>query len=177
LLRKADFVFAAAVLLLAVAALVFGQWLIAEPPIALSRDISPLNPRLFPSLVLVGIVAVAGTFIANRLRGAGDVWDDAATGAEDAGPAGFRRLLLFLGLAIICALVLNLIGFLTTMFVLMVATSLLVGNDNLAQIMSISIGLPLLIYVIVTHLLRTSLPELDVLESALAPLLALLPGF
>ena len=67
--RKADFRLVAAILLLAVVALAFGQWLIAEPPIALSSDISPLNPRLFPSLVLVGIVVVAGFFIAHRVKG------------------------------------------------------------------------------------------------------------
>ena len=31
------------------------EGLIAEPPISLSRDISPLNPRLVPSLVLFGL--------------------------------------------------------------------------------------------------------------------------
>lgn len=176
LFRKADFVLVAAVLLLAVLALLFGQWLIAEPPIALSRDISPLNPRLFPSLVLVGIVIVAVAFIVNRVRGADAMWDE-ARGAEAHDSAGLRRLFLFLCLVVVCALVLNQLGFLTTMFVLMLATSLLIGNDNLPQIIGLSVGLPLAIYVIVTHFLRTSLPELDVLESLLAPILAWLPSF
>jgi hypothetical protein len=177
LLRKADFVLVVAVLALAVAALLFGRWLIAEPPIALSRDISPLNPRLFPSVVLVGIIAVAAAFIVNRARGADAIWDEAESIVADRDPAGLKRLLLFLGLVVAGALALEPLGFLTTMFVLMVATSLLVGNDNAWQIVGISIGLPLTIYVIVTHLLRTSLPELDVLESALAPIFALLPSF
>lgn len=174
MLRKADFAFVAVVLALAVVALLFGQWLIAEPPIALSRDISPLNPRLFPSIVLLGIVVVAAVFIVNRLRGVDDVW---ASAAEPAEPRGLRRLLLFLVLVVICALVLDRLGFLFTMFVLMVATSFLVGNDNLWQILGISIVLPLAIYIVVTHLLRTSLPELDFIETALAPILALLPSF
>lgn len=177
MLRKADFVLVVTVLALAVAALLGGPWLIAEPPIALSRDISPLNPRLFPSIVLVGIIAVAVAFVINRARGADAIWDEAEPVAADRDPAGLKRLLLFLGLVVAAALVLEPLGFLTTMFVLMVATSLLVGNDNVWQIIGISIGLPLTIYVIVTHFLRTSLPELDVLESALAPVLALLPSF
>jgi hypothetical protein len=174
--RNADFILVAVVLLLSVAALLFGQGLIAEPPIALSRDISPLNPRLFPSIVLLGIIGVSAIFIVNRLRGADGVWQSAEPGIEPAHPGGLRRLLLFLCLVVTCALVLNELGFLTTMFVLMVATSFLIGNDNLPQVLGISIGLPLAIYIIVTHLLRTSLPELDFVESALAPILALLPS-
>jgi len=174
--RQADFVLVAIVVALAVVALLSGQWLIAEPPIALSRDISPLNPRLFPSIVLLGIVAVGVIFIVNRLRGSDDVWASAAVSAELADPRGLRRLLLFLALVVICALALDRVGFLTTMFVLMVATSLLVGNDNLGQILGISIALPLAIYIVVTQLLRTSLPELDFIETALASLVALLPG-
>ncbi|HSG64820.1 MAG TPA: tripartite tricarboxylate transporter TctB family protein [Gammaproteobacteria bacterium] len=175
--RKADFVLVGTVLALAVASLALGPWLIAEPPIALSRDISPLNPRLFPSIVLVGIIVVAVAFIVNRVRGADAIWDEAESIAADGDAAGLRRLLLFLGLVVICALVLEELGFLTTMLALMVATSVLVGNDNIPQIIGISVGLPLTIYVIVTHFLRTSLPELDILESALAPVLALLPSF
>jgi Tripartite tricarboxylate transporter TctB family len=177
LFRKADFVLVAVVLALAVLALLFGQWLIAEPPIALSRDISPLNPQLFPSIVLLGIVAVAAVFIVNRLRGIDDVWEDAMASAEPANPRGFRRLLAFLILLIVCALLLERLGFLATMFVLMVATSLLVGNDNLPQIMLVSVAMPLAIYILVTHFLRTSLPELDWVEASLAPVLALLPSF
>jgi len=175
--RKPDFVFVATILILAVAALVLGPWLIAEPPIALSRDISPLSPRLFPTIVLIGIAVVAATFIFNRVRGAESVWDTADASAQPADPRGSRRLLLFLALVIFCALALDDVGFLSTMFVLMVGTSLLIGNDNIAQVLGLSAALPLTIYVIVTHLLRTSLPELDIVESALAPILAVLPSF
>ena len=177
MLRKADFVLVVAVLALAVAALLSGQWLIAEPPIALSRDISPLNPRLFPSIVLVGIIAVAVAFIVNRARGADAIWEESEPVVGGRDTAGLKRLLLFLVLVVICALVLEDLGFLTTTFALMVATSVLVGNDSIPQIVGISVCVPLSIYVIVTHFLRTSLPELDALESALAPLLALLPSF
>ena len=174
--HKADFRLVAGILLLAIVALVFGQWLIAEPPIALSSDISPLNPRLFPSLVLLGIVVVAGFFIANRVRGT-DEFETDAEPAVAADTAGIKRLLGFLVLVVICALALNSLGFLTTMFVLMLGTSLLVGNDRILQILGFSIGLPFVIYVLVTHVLRTALPELDAIESVLVPLLSMLPSF
>jgi len=175
--RKADFRLVAAVLLLAVGALVFGQWLIAEPAITLSSDISPLNPRLFPNLVLVGIIAVAGVFIANRVRGVDEVEIELEPALSTHGTGGTKRLLAFLVLVVLCGLALNIVGFLTTMFVLMIGTSLLVGNDNIAQVIGFSIGLPFVIYVLVTHVLRTSLPELDAVESMLAPIFAVLPSF
>jgi hypothetical protein len=174
--RKADFRLVAAILLLAVVALAFGRWLIAEPPIALSSDISPLNPRLFPSLVLVGIVVVAGFFIAHRVKGTDEFEAEVEPAlAYDGG--GTKRLLGFLVLVVVCALALNSLGFLTTMFVLMLGTSLLVGNDSIVQILGFSVGLPFLIYVLVTHVLRTSLPELDAIEALLVPLLGMLPSF
>jgi len=175
--RKADFRLVTAILPLAVVALALGQWLIAEPPINLSDDISPLNPRLFPSLVLVGIVVVAGFFIVNRIRGVEDFEGELepALAGDDGG--GTKRLLGFLALVVMCALVVNTLGFLTTMFVLMLGTSLLVGNDSIAQIIGFSAGLPFVIYVLVTHVLRTSLPELDAIEAVLVPLLDMLPSF
>jgi hypothetical protein len=175
LLRKADFVFVLTLLLLAVLALLFGGWLIDEPPIALSRDISPLNPRTFPTIVLIGIVGVAALFIVNRVRGADALWQEHES-RESAARGGTKRLIAFLCLVVASALALDTVGYLTTMFVLMAATSLLVGNANLRQVLAISVGLPFVIYVIVTHFLRTALPELDAIESVLAPLLAMLPG-
>ena len=175
MLRKADFVFVLTLLGLAVLALIFGNWLIAEPPIALSRDISPLSPRMFPTVVLIGLLGVAVLFIVNRVRGADAVWQDDETPAAEA-PGGARRLALFLCLVVGSALLLDTLGFLTTMFVLMLATALLVGNENIKQVLAISVILPFSIYVIVTHFLRTALPELDAIEAFLAPILAMLPS-
>ena len=173
---KADFVFVLTLLALAVLALLFGGWLIVEPPITLSRDISPLSPRMFPTIVLIGLVGVAVLFIVNRVRGADALWQEQEAGAARRTDGGVKRLIAFLCLVVASALVLNTIGFLTTMFVLMAVTSLLVGNANLKQILALSIGLPFGIYVIVTHFLRTALPELDAIEGILAPLLAVLPS-
>lgn len=175
--READSILVAVVLLLTVAALAFGGPLIDEPPFALSSDISPLDPRLFPTVVLVGLAAVCGLFLINRAREleqAGSHPIAAASAADVAG--GLKRQLSFLVVIVVCALLLEHAGFLITMFLLMAATSLLVGNDSLPQILSISAILPLSLYVLVTHFLRTSLPELDAIETALAPLLNLLPG-
>lgn len=175
--RRPDSILAAAVLILAALALAFGGQLIAEPAITLSRDISPLNPRLFPTLVLVGLIVICGTFLGLRYKDAAAAVRGTTVPGGLEEPGGTRRLLIFLALTIVCALTLNLFGFLATMFLLMIGTSVLVGNHNIPQVIGFSAGLPLLLYVLVTHLLRTSLPELDIVESALAPILALLPSF
>jgi hypothetical protein len=176
LFSQADFVFVLTLLALGILALLFGGWLIADPPIALSRDISPLSPRMFPTIVLIGLVGVAVLFVVNRVRGADALWQEQEAAAGVAVRGGGKRLIAFLFLLVASALVLNTVGFLTTMFVLMAATSLLVGNANLKQILALSITLPFGIYVIVTHFLRTALPELDAIEGFLAPLLAMLPS-
>ena len=48
----ADVVFVIGALVLAVLGLLFGGWLIVDPPILLSRDILAMNPKVFPTLVL-----------------------------------------------------------------------------------------------------------------------------
>ena len=63
------------------------------------------------------------------------------------------------------------------MFMLMVSTSVLVGNRNPVQVLGISIVIPLAFYIAVTHVMRTALPEIDLMQRAMAPLLRLLPAF
>jgi len=82
---------------------------------------------------------------------------------------------LFVVITVCCALALTTVGFLTTMFVLMTSTAVLVGNRSVPQILAISIGIPLGFYIVVTHVLRTELPEADVVERALQPILQMLP--
>ena len=68
------------------------------------------------------------------------------------------------------------LGFLTTMFLLMASTSILVGNRSPLQILTLSLVLPMCFYIAVTHVLRTELPEADFIERALAPFIQLLPS-
>jgi hypothetical protein len=86
------------------------------------------------------------------------------------------RQTLFVFITVTCALLLTTLGFLTTMFLLMVSTAVLVGNRSVVQVLSISLILPLSFYIIVTHVLRTALPEIDFIERALVPILRLLPS-
>ncbi len=172
---EADVKFTAVVLLLAVLALVFGGWLIAEPPIPLGPDILAMSPKVFPTLILAGTALVASIFlITKRRNGTLFVAGSADEGAR-AGGTMYRQI-LFVFITVSCALLLTTLGFLTTMFLLMVSTAVLVGNRSVVQVLSIGLILPLSFYIIVTHVLRTALPEVDFIERALGPVLRLLPS-
>ena len=196
LARHADARFTAAVLVLSALALAFSGRLIVDAPIPLDRDLLAMSPRVFPYLVLLATVAVAALFLLFRGRegsadttggvsaaGTGDaIGATEATGAPvPAGMAGpgvsTLRQFAFLVIAVACALLLSTLGFLITMFLLMASTSILVGNRNPLQILGISILIPLGFYIAVTHVMRTALPEIDLVQRALAPLLRLLPAF
>ena len=172
--RQTDVRFTAVVCVLAVLALLFGGWLIVEPPIALSADLLAMSPRVFPYLILLATVAVSLIFLAGAAaKGAFARTERRARGA--ASPA-LRRQAGFLIITVSCALLLTTLGFITTMFVLMASTAVLVGNRNPLQILSISLLIPVGFYVVVTHVLRTALPEADIVQRLLAPLLGLLPA-
>ena len=175
LARQADVRFTAVVLAVSVLALAFSDWLIVDPPIPLDRDLLAMSPRVFPFIILLGTVGVAACFVLMR---AGEGAPPQAESADAVAPrVGLARQGAFLVIAVTCALVLNTLGFLITMFILMASTSVLVGNRNPVQILGISIAIPLGFYIAVTHVLRTALPEIDAVQRALAPLLRLLPAF
>ena len=172
---KADVTFSAVVLVLAVLALLFGGWLIAEPPIPLGPDILAMSPSVFPTLVLAGTVLVSFLFLLTQAR-AGTLWKPPGSTEDRAGYGELYRQGLFVVITVTCALLLTSLGFLTTMFLLMTSTSILVGNRSPLQILALSVVLPLCFYVAVTHVLRTELPEADIGERTLAPVIQLLPS-
>jgi len=172
---EADVTFTAVVLLVAVLALLFGGVLIAEPPIPLGPEILAMSPRVFPTLILAGTVLVASSFLVMKgMRGT--LLAPRTTGDSTSNSTALYRQALFVVITVTCALLLTTLGFLTTMFLLMVSTSILVGNRSPFQILSISLILPLGFYIAVTHVLRTELPEADVVQRLLAPFLQLLPA-
>jgi len=163
----ADVVFVISVLILAALGLFFGGWLIVDPPILLSRDILAMNPKVFPTLVLFFILLVTLIFLAVEGKGDSLVGHTLKEGLPQSSAALCRQV-GFVGLTIGCALLLTTFGFLVTMFLLMAGTSLLVGNRNFLQIFAISLVTPLSFYMIVTYILRTQLPEIDIVERTLA---------
>ncbi len=171
---QADVTFTAVVFVVAVLALLFGGWLIADPPIPLGPDILAMSPRVFPTLILLATAVVSFIFLVLAHRNGTMFREESGVAAAD-GHGALIRQGLFVVITVSCALALTTVGFLTTMFVLMASTAVLVGNRSIPQILAISIVIPLSFYIAVTHVLRTELPEADFIERALQPLLQILP--
>lgn len=173
--RQADVRFTIVVLVLAVFALIFSGRLIVDPPIPLSSDLLAMSPRVFPFLILMGTVLVASAFLIDQARQGAFRGTESRAGSGAPGPVW--REGVFLIITVSCALLLTTLGFVTTMFLLMASTAVLVGNRNPLQILSISILIPVGFYIIVTHVLRTALPEADIIQRLLAPVIQRLPAF
>lgn len=172
---QADVAFTVIVLVLAVLALLFGGWLIVQPPIPLGPDILAMSPSVFPTLVVTGTVIVAAIFLVGQARN-GALWKPPSSSDIANRRGALYRQGLFVVITVTCALLLTSLGFLSTMFLLMASTSILVGNRSPLQILTLSLVPPLFFYIAVTHVLRTELPEADVIERALAPIMQLLPS-
>lgn len=170
---RADITFAASVLILTAFGLFFGGRLIVDPPIALDRDILAMNPRVFPTLILAFTMLTAFIFLATE-RKKGSLVVNTRTESAASTLAALYRQIIFIGITVTCALLLTKFGFLATMFLLMASTSLLVGNRNPLQIFGVSLVFPLSFYIIVTYMLRTQLPEADIVERTLATIIQVL---
>ncbi|OUU78806.1 MAG: hypothetical protein CBC38_06745 [Gammaproteobacteria bacterium TMED78] len=170
---RADIIFAVIILFIAVLALFFRNLLIAETPISLGKDILAMNPRVFPNLVLIFISIITSIFLYIELK------KDKREKLNDLKKIpyfAFFRQASFIFLAIISALALTKLGFTLTMFFLMSLTSILLGNRNIIQILIISSATPVTFYILVTHILRTQLPEVDIIQRLLLPILQNLPS-
>tara|TARA_B100000029_G_C17603724_1_gene966660 strand:- start:4306 stop:4842 length:537 start_codon:yes stop_codon:yes gene_type:complete len=174
---QADFLFTLVVFILAVLALIFSGKFIVDPPIPLDSNLLAMNSRVFPILILMGTVIVSFSFLLSAIRSKNI--ESSRMGLINVMniSKGLWRQCVFLVITITSALLLVTLGFITTMFFLMVSTAFLVGNRNLIQIIVISAFMPVGFYIVVTHVLRTALPEVDIVQKLLAPLIRLLPAF
>lgn len=174
--RQADIRFSVVIFVLAVLALIFSGQFIAAPLIPLSGDLLAMNPRVFPALILMCTAVVTLIFLVNQVREGAFNATGPSERASGTATAPWRQI-AFLVITVTFALLLTTLGFVITMFLLMVSTSVLVGNRNPVQILSISIVIPISFFIIVTHVLRTALPEIDIVQQLLAPLIRLIPAF
>tara|TARA_B100001250_G_scaffold414626_1_gene454870 strand:- start:28685 stop:29215 length:531 start_codon:yes stop_codon:yes gene_type:complete len=170
---RADIVFTAIILFMATTALFFRNSLIDITPIFLGEDILAMNPRIFPNLILILISIVSTIFLYLELSNNYKIYSTNQNINE--GYSKSLKQTLFIILTIISALVLTKLGFIITMFILMSFTSILLGNRNIFQIIIMSICIPITFYILVTHILRTQLPEIDFMQRLLNPILQNLP--
>jgi putative tricarboxylic transport membrane protein len=176
-LSRADTLFSAVVLALALLGLAFGNRLIAQPLVRLDKNLSALSPRLFPTLVLAATAAACLIFILSRIFAPAirSAVGESTKGMRATYKANWRQL-VFLLLLLACAVSFEHIGFIACMFVLMTSTSVLAGNRSALEIGILSVVMPVLFYALVTHVLRAPLPEPAFVERLLASGIDKLPG-
>ena len=175
--RQSEVRFALIVFVLTITALIFSGQLIIDPPISLGNNLLAMNSRAFPFLILISTAVVSFVLLVNAIRNTNSYISQQDSDGSAGVPKGYWQQGLFLIITVVCALLLTTLGFITTMFLLMVSTAVLVGNRNVFQILGISTLMPVCFYVVVTHVLRTALPETDIVQRFLGPLIRLLPAF
>jgi len=161
--RKPESIFAAVCLILSVLAALFVHALIGKPKVLFGESLTAITPSIFPSIVLTLLAILSAAHL---------VFDMRSHHAEEAAPGivGWRRGAVFFGIMTIYALVLQPLGFLISSTFALAVLSWFVGNRIIWQIVLVATLAPFLLYLAATRLLAVSLPELDVIERAIAQL-------
>lgn len=150
----------AVLLIVSLGGLVFMSNLVAKPKALFGRSLSAIEPSLFPKLVLITLLVLAGWLFFTRRKTFLREVDDLV-----AYRSSVRALLLF-GVMIFYALAMKPFGFLISSAISMAAISWLAGNRSIPLKMALSITGPVLLYLIATRGLAVSLPELSSIEFA-----------
>ena len=144
--------------------------LVAKPKLLFGRSLSAIEPTLFPYitlalLVLLSVIlALACIWQWIRLRTPSDDVAAAILNVDTSGQQDWRKICGFFGLLVGYGLMLKPLGFLISSFIVICATSLMLGNRHFWQILLIGILSPIGLYLLATRGLLVSLPELDQIE-------------
>ena len=157
-------------LFVATLALVFLGSLVAPPKLLFGRSLTAIDPDLFPMIVLAILAVLCAVQLSLAYGRTSDA--DSEDIASDVNN-GWRRGVVFFGIMVIYALLMSPIGFLLSSALATAALSWQIGNRSIIQIVVLSFGAPILLYLGATRLLAVSLPELNVIELAYSRLLAL----
>lgn len=142
-------------------ALLFTNALIAKPKVLFGRSLSPIEPTLFPSIILTLLVLLCTIYLftnRNRLL-------ESSTSRNYA--SAFKTIRFFI-ILVVYAVTMIPFGFLISSAVAMSSIALIAGNRSLVQIFALSIISPITIYLVATRGLAVSLPELSPIEFAYA---------
>lgn len=162
---SADILIAIVLLALAGGAVLFLGQLVAPPKTLMGRSMTAIPPSMFPNIVLSLLAILSAMFLVVRIRETPDFYSGGINTRGWQEGVAFFALLTFYALAMVP------LGFLISTAFTMAALSWFVGNRSVPQIVLLSIGAPVLLYLAATRLLAVSLPELDVLERFYAGLL------
>jgi putative tricarboxylic transport membrane protein len=161
-----EVVILAALMVASVLTLVFMDSLVAEPKLLFGRSLSALEPSLFPSMVLrvMALLCALRLFLLNR--------EEAGEDQSGLSAAEWRRGAAFFGIMILYALTMLPLGFTISTAITIMLLSRLLGSQSVVQVVLLALVAPVLLYLAATRLLAVSLPELNLIEMAVARLLA-----
>jgi len=179
---RRDILFASASGLIALAAIYAMPQLVATPKLLFGRSLSAITPSLFPYVTLTLIVLLSVAVIAMAWFGMNSKHDQSTNGsnseavvdsdqAEGTSQTQWLAIGAFFILLAGYGFVLKPFGFLISSFIVLCATSLLLGNRSWLQISLLAIFGPVCLYLLATRVMLVSLPELDQIELLYAQLI------
>ena len=140
--------------------------LVAAPKLLFGRSLSAIAPSLFPQITLALIALISASLIllaSISLRQSTKLPLQEAA-AENINDSGWTKTVIFFVLLIGYGLLLKPVGFLISSFLVICATSMMLGNRNWLQILLIAALAPVCLYLIATRAMLVSLPELNQIE-------------
>lgn len=155
----------AALLVLSVLGLAFMDALVAAPKLLFGRALSDLAPSLFPSIIL-SLLALLCALLLFLIAMEGGHEDQGALSKSE-----WRRGIGFFGIMIFYALTMVPFGFVTSSALAIALLSWQMGSRSVVQTVLLSLVAPVALYLAATRLLAVSLPELNVIELAIARVL------
>lgn len=153
----------------AVAAIFSMPILVAAPKLLFGRSLSAIAPSLFPYITLSLIAALAAllfliSWIADRRVTKTTPRKAESEAAHEEINTGLASTAVFFVLLTGYGLLLKPLGFLISSFLVISATSLLLGNRNGLQILLLAVLAPICLYLLATRAMLVSLPELNQIE-------------
>jgi len=164
-IQQKELLFAGIAGIIATLAILRMPHLVAAPKVLFGRSLSAIAPSLFPYVTLALIVLLSVALMLVILLGNRHS-PQLASQASDAqlNDAGWLKTGIFFILLTGYGLLLKPAGFLISSFLVICATSLMLGNRNWLQIISLALFSPVCLYLLATRAMLVSLPELNVIE-------------
>ena len=126
---------------------------IQKPKLFLGRSLMGLQPTLFPRLATLGLIGLNIWYLIISFR------LEEKNLFKELKKENFFKVIASLIVFIAYALLFEPLGFVLSSFLVVASLSTYYGNRNIIIGLLVSLGVPLVIYYIFTHLLKVSLPE------------------
>ena len=126
---------------------------IQKPKLFLGRSLMGLQPTLFPRLATLGLIGLNIWYLIISFR------LQEKNLFKEITKENYFRVFASLMVFIAYALLFEPLGFVLSSFLVVASLSTYYGNRNIIVGLLVSLGVPLGIYYVFTHLLKVSLPE------------------